>query len=102
MKRFAQLDNNVVTGVLYSGAEPETLPAGRSFIEAPDEVEAGCVYDPETQTFSPSPPRPPARPTRLDAIETKINRIMLAVNAAPVADTLLASAKPPKRRSSNA
>jgi hypothetical protein len=36
MKRFAQIDNGVVTGILQSGDAPTVLPQGRIFVDVTD------------------------------------------------------------------
>lgn len=62
MRRFAQLDANVVTGILIAARAPDVLPEGRTFVDVTDVnlPAIGSTYDEGTKVFT-----PPAAPTRI-------------------------------------
>lgn len=90
--KTVRLDKNVVVEIIPEYALPVETWYGEKFaaqcMEAPDEVEQGWVYDPESGTFSePVPyepePEPEPEPTQLDIIEAQVTY------TAMMTDTLL-------------
>lgn len=64
---FAQIDNGVVTAILYSDAMPpeDTWPEGRSFVATDDAAVLGGTYDGETFT----PPAPVVAPKQISKVD---------------------------------
>lgn len=60
MKKFAQVTNGVVDGVLWAPAAPTAPPAGRVFVDITDRpgTQSGDSYDAVTNMFAPAPPQP--------------------------------------------
>ena len=66
MARFAQIDNDVVTGILVATTAPTVLPEGRTFVDItdqPDVVELCRVVDGKFE-----PPTPPAPQASIDDV----------------------------------
>lgn len=79
--KYVQLDeSNAVITVAYSPQE--------GFIEAPDSVEPGYIYDPVLGTFSPPPPPPLTKADFEDAYFTRLNAHKQAARATHFESTL--------------
>jgi hypothetical protein len=86
MKRFAQIDNEIVTALLTAPEAPTEVPAGRSFVELGNDqvVGHGDRYDAGTQTFTRQGPRPlpPPQPT-MSELKALLESIAAKVGVAP-------------------
>lgn len=57
MKKFTQIDNGIVTGLLEATEAPKKLPANRSFVEVEDFPPLLSSYDAALNAFTaPAPP----------------------------------------------
>jgi hypothetical protein len=89
MAMFAQIDHNVVTGLLQvmSGAtEFQALPPGRMMVPVDHEPKMGSTYDAATDTFTPPPVPQRTRVTKSQVVSVLTPQEWANANSSTDAD----------------